>query len=449
MAFDKGSYFWDKLERIKRQASKPGRQAVANRPREELARLLTLKYKVLERTASGEGRPVDAEQATFNIGDQLRISLTPNQHGYLYVLHHSVDNNNHIVDQPQIIFPSPRINVGKNEVNKDETYVVPKFCPEFADPKDCWLQITGPAGHDFLTVIFSREKITYLPNSLSEADITAKAKDIVALQTLEALNKEKDANKGSLARTREIRFKSKRTTDEDGVFIQNTNRNNNEQIIDTIELWHPSEAKDEAAHAQTMFAEKRADAMRVQFLKGSREVDPADVFHANDEVRVRFESNFNGYVYMVNITPAGEKRVIFPCARTTGVNLLPEQIKTVPMSFDQEKGTEVLQVIMSRERIAFFESAIKEDCCENPEKCALSAATPDAAAELAAVGRQQRGGVKANVVPVLLGMESSGVRRRGIDLAQGGKGSTYVAVKGSGKLEQGNYAVFEIRLNHN
>lgn len=463
VAADSGSYFWDEPVKIKQPAKpKAGRVRTAARPKadskgEELAPLLTLKYKLLQRVAGGDGRMVDASQTDFGIGDQFRLALTPNQRGYLYVIHHSVDNNNNIVDQPHVIFPSPRINDGKNDVKKDEQYVVPKFCPEFDDPKDCWWEITPPAGRDFFTVIYSRDEITNLPSSLSEADVTTNAKDAVALKTLEAFNKEKDANKQSLAHVKKMGFKSKRANDEDGIFIQNTNRKDNEEIIDTIELRHPSEANDnDSTRARALFVKKRNDAMRVQFTKDGRQVDPADVFKAGDEVQVRYESNFNGYIYMVNITPTGEKRVIFPCSRATAINLVPGQIKTLPVNFDEQKGTEILQVIMSRERIDFLENAIKGDCCENPDKCALSASASSAAAELAAVAaKQQKGGIEVNnLVAVVPDSPQGGIRARGIKLSQGNKGSAYVAIDNkqgttNGKLEQGNYAVFEIRLNHN
>jgi len=463
MAFDSSGLFWDEPVKIKQPAKpKAGRVRTPARPKadshgDELAPLLTLKYKLLQRVSGGDGKTVDAAQTDFGVGDQFRLALTPNQRGYLYVIHHSVDNNNNIVDQPHVIFPSPRINEGNNAVKKDEQYVVPKFCPEFDDPKDCWWEITPPAGRDFFTVIYSRDEITDLPSSLSEADVTANAKDAVALKTLEAFNKEKDANKQSLAHVKKIGFKTKRATDEDGIFIQNTNRKDNEEIIDTIELRHPSEANDnDSTRARALFVKKRNDAMRVQFSKDGHQVDPADVFKAGDEVQVRYESNFNGYIYMVNITPTGEKRVIFPCSRATAINLVPGQIKTLPVNFDEQKGTEILQVIMSRERIDFLENAMKSDCCENPEKCALSASASSAAAELAAVAaKQQKGGIEVNnLVAVVPESPQGGIRARGIKLSQGNKGSAYVAIDNkqgttNGKLEQGNYAVFEIRLNHN
>jgi hypothetical protein len=100
-------------------------------------------------------------------------------------------------------------------------------------------------------VIFSRDEITDLPSNLSEADVTTNAKDAVAVKTLEAFNRERDANKQSVAHTKQIRFKSQRSTDEDGIFVQNTNRKDNEELIDTIELRHPSEVNDtDDAHSR-------------------------------------------------------------------------------------------------------------------------------------------------------------------------------------------------------
>src|SRR5438309_140630 len=94
VAADSGSYFWDEPVKIKQPARpKVGRVRTASRPPadkhgEELSPLLTLKYKLLERVAGGDGRRVDAEQTAFNVGDQFRLALTPNQQGYLYVIHH-------------------------------------------------------------------------------------------------------------------------------------------------------------------------------------------------------------------------------------------------------------------------------------------------------------------------------------------------------------------------
>src|SRR5262249_20160463 len=122
-----------------------------------------------------------------------------------------------------------------------------------------------------------------------------------------------------------------------------------------------------------------------------------------------------------------------------------QRIELPPTSFvfDQETGTEILQVIMSREPIAVFDTAVKSS------KGELQSAS-SAAAELSA--NTQRGIVSENVAMVL----PQGLRARGIFLAQGkdkDKTGSVVAIaddkQSEGKLKSGEVASFEIRLQHN
>src|SRR6185436_12918874 len=98
----------------------------------------------------------------FQTGDKLKLALTVNQSGYLY-----------IVNQPEgkdgvLLFPDLRINKGQNYVIKDKEYVIPSFCQDFEDPKDCWFKMAPPSGTETLIVIFSRDKITTLPNQIAK-----------------------------------------------------------------------------------------------------------------------------------------------------------------------------------------------------------------------------------------------------------------------------------------
>jgi hypothetical protein len=47
-------------------------------------------------------------------------------------------------------------------------------------------------------------------------------------------------------------------------------------------------------------------------------VDPRTVFHPGDELRFRFQSNQSGFLYVMDRTPAGEQKWLFP-ARETGL----------------------------------------------------------------------------------------------------------------------------------
>jgi hypothetical protein len=459
-------YFWDAPVKFT-QPSKPkqGRKRSRLRPKpnpdgQEENPLLTLKYQVLLRDDSGTARRVDPAKRDFKVEDKLKLAVTPNQTGFLYIVHHSVDSSNNTIDKPHVIFPSPGINEGKNEVKKDEQYVIPKYCPQLDDPNDCWWEITPPGGKDFFTVIFSRDEITELPSKLSNED-ASNDKDSIAMQTI--ANIKKASNTTNIARTDKIQINSRRTTESDGTYVQNTNLNDNEELFETIELRHPPGAGDTpVALTRALFVKKRADAMHVSFLRNGSDVDPGQVFKAGEEIEVKYESNFNGYIYFVNITPNNQRCLILPCTRSTKFTLAEGERKTIPVGFDEEKGTEVLQVIMSRGPIDFFENAIKSDgCCDekNPCKCELSASAANAAAELASnASKQQKGGISVdNIVAVVPDRGSSGIRARGITLAQGSnknKGGSYVAIENpqsssDNKLEAGRYAVFEIRLNHN
>jgi len=450
-------YIWDEPVKIKQSKTpKAGRKRLPSRPApdsngDELAPLLTLKYKALKR---GDGNSAERADPSgqFKIGDQLKLAITPNQSGFLYVIHRSVDVDGKVIDQPHVIFPDPRINNGQNVVEKDREYVVPQYCPEYENPKDCWWEITPPNGKEFFTVIFSRDEITNLPNKLTADDVTRDA-GAINEQVIEAI---KQGSGQSLTHDKQV-LSARRAVQSDGVYVRNTNRKDNEELIDTIEFKHLSGGDVQpAAMTRALFVKKRADAMRVLFLKKGVPVDPSDVFKAGDEIEVKYESNFPGYAYFVNITPEGKKCLIAPCSRSEIVEMVPGSLYKQTVGFDEEKGTEVLQVVLSRERIKFLDDAIKgSGCCDTPCGCELSANAASAAAQLASkAAKKKDGGIVVNdVVAVVPESGSGGVRARGIKLAAGRdkQEGSFVAIedpKGDNRLEKGQAAVFEIRLNH-
>jgi hypothetical protein len=192
------------------------------------------------------------------------------------------------------------------------------------------------------------------------------------------------------------------------------------------------------------------------FLKDGVPVDPSDVFKAGDEIQVKYESNFPGYAYFVNITPEGKKCLIAPCSRAEINEMVPGTLSKQTVAFDEEKGTEVLQVVLSRDRIKFLDDAITTaGCCDTPCGCQLSVNAASAAAQLASNAAKKKGGgiVVNDVVAVVPETGTGGVRARGIKLAAGRdkQEGSFVAIedkKNDNRLEPGQAAVFEIRLNH-
>ena len=196
----------------------------------------------------------------------------------------------------------------------------------------------------------------------------------------------------------------------------------------------------------------KVDGMRVLILKSEGgsfvPVDPARVFKPGDEIRVAFESNFDGYVYVINVSPAGAKRVIFPgtqASNSSNVIRARQRVELPATSFifDKETGTEILQVIMSREPIAVLDTAVRDSQGQ------LQSAS-SAAAELSA--NPQRGIVSGEAsLP-----QGAALKARGIFLAEGkdrDKTGSVVAIadekRADGRLKPGEVASFEIRLQHN
>jgi hypothetical protein len=211
-----------------------------------------------------------------------------------------------------------------------------------------------------------------------------------------------------------------------------------------------SQKSNEASRARGLFVNKKSDAMSILVLKVSEgtlvPVDPSTVFVAGDQIKIQFQSNFEGYIYVVNIEPNGKRKLLFPYPESADNAVSPDERYDIPpagavIEFDKETGTEVLQVIMSRGRVPYLDAALKQ-----PEQY-LSESAATAAAEL-------QGGITKKVTSVVPQTDGSKVRSRDIILAPGRDKDTNGSVvaipdNGSGgKLKAGEIAPFEIRLKH-
>lgn len=430
---------WREEKNIKR-VKKPGRKLTRPIPAQERAPLLALKWKVLRRTEGGSTESLTSTDS-LKTGDQLKLAVTPNQDGFLYIVHSSRDQNGNLIDRPRLIFPDPRINGGKNSVRRDQEYVIPAYCPEYEDPADCWWELTPPAGRELFTLILSRDEIAALPDTAAEPGqpVEQRVIDEIKRSSEQIIKK---ATKAQLA---------SRRTESDGTYVQNTNPRDNEELIETIEIAHTGDG-DAGERARALFIKKRADGMRVEVLqyKGNKlePVDPSSEFRSGDQIKVRFQSNFRGYVYIINVSPGGKRRLLFPYPGETKNEIEPDRIYYLPregvIEFDEEKGVEVLQVVMSRNRIPFLDAAINSPDGE------LSGSAASAAAELQ--NETAQGGIYQTKAVALKEEEAKGIRSRGVILAPGkGKSkSYYVAIpeEGGSTIKSGEMAVFEIRLKH-
>ena len=128
-----------------------------------------------------------------------------------------------------LLFPDLRINNGQNFVAKDKQYIIPSYCQDFEDPEDCWFKMSPPAGTETLVVIFSRDKITTLPNQI------AKPYSRIEREKVEQLIAGSEQKVKQV--TGQLTIPGRKTV-KYGTRVQNTNLQDNEELIATIELRH-------------------------------------------------------------------------------------------------------------------------------------------------------------------------------------------------------------------
>lgn len=115
------------------------------------------------------------------------------------------------------------------------------------------------------------------------------------------------------------------------------------------------------------FDSGRADAIKVAVYRtdgeGARPVRADQVFHQGDAIYLTLESNFPGYVYLVNGQPGGKTVVLLPSTEQPDHTLAPHQPRQFPapparILFDAEKGIETLRVVISRTPIPAYDQAV-------------------------------------------------------------------------------------------
>lgn len=92
-------------------------------------------------------------------------------------------------------------------------------------------------------------------------------------------------------------------------------------------------------------------------------VSPEREFRKGENVKILIESNFRGYLYIVNHGASGNKALIFPDGKESNLvqpgksYLLPN---TYDLVFDEKAGFETLQVIVAPQRLAFLDATLKQ-----------------------------------------------------------------------------------------
>jgi hypothetical protein len=213
---------WDKeIETVKRVA-KPGRRPSVRRRPVMRAPLLTIQYRLIKRGDRGE--LLDTSPSTvFFTGDQVKIAITANQDGYLYIIHNSQGEDG------ELVFPDSRINNGLNFITRNTEYVVPGSCPKFLNPRDCWYQMDEIAGREEFTLVFSRDAISSLPNKAIGSSGLIKENVIREIRGQSGQEVEESSLRKGVGAGNYV------------IWVRNRNSRDNEELIYTIGLSHRAE----------------------------------------------------------------------------------------------------------------------------------------------------------------------------------------------------------------
>jgi len=194
---------------VKRVAKK-GRVINKNRPRPKVLRVPLLAVQLRLLKLKEDGTAVETNPLSqFYANDRLRLSVRPNQDGYLTIIRQSDPT-----EDGQILFPSSVLNDGANYVTANKEFVVPSNCPAAVKASDCAYVIPETAGTQIFTVIFSRDLILDLPESAKTATGAIKAELINQIERSSIKQLEIKAGASPYA-----------------ILVLNTNRDDNEEIF--------------------------------------------------------------------------------------------------------------------------------------------------------------------------------------------------------------------------
>lgn len=232
--------------------------------------------------------------------------------------------------------------------------------------------------------------------------------------------------------------------------------------------------------ARELFVTQKADGLEVTVKwKDSNGqftvIDPSREFKKGDHLRVEFRSNFDGIVYFLNISPRGVMKVIHrDTVRANTVNALPTGPNTI--QFDNEPGVEALKIILARQPIDEFETALNRSggrlgntgAGVVEELSQSKGQRPAPNRRPAAIGpyrpQPNRVSEEVGIVAPRPGQECGGLELsiggkklncRGMIVAKGdekrSQGAVFVAASTrakSGALQSGDVAVMELRFRH-
>src|SRR5262245_1557846 len=118
---------------------------------------LALGYSILQAEKAAEGARILLTESAkvFRIGDRVRLLVETNADGYLYVFN-TLDGKD-----PEMIFPSYRLNGGNNRIEAHVPCETPSR--ENRNPELQWFEFQPPPGAERLYLVFSLDPLASVP----------------------------------------------------------------------------------------------------------------------------------------------------------------------------------------------------------------------------------------------------------------------------------------------
>lgn len=185
---------------------------------------LGIRYAVLKRDAEGRYAEIDP-QSTFHSGDRIRLRVSSNGTGYLYVVMQGSSGN------WRVLFPSPEVAGGDNLIERGRSYQIP--------PGDSGqFYFDDRAGVEKLFLVLSRHPERDLDKLIYSMGAEGQAGSSKTLMASAALQNSVVSGLRTRLTSRDLLFEKSSTAEDNAVYVVNPSRSADARLVVDLELKH-------------------------------------------------------------------------------------------------------------------------------------------------------------------------------------------------------------------
>ena len=335
-------------------------------------------YRIFKRASDGRAEEANPD-STFQQGDRIQLRVKPSRPGYLYIIQSEADQDG------EQIFPNSTAGT-QNHLTSIREHVIPgPDCdPKFKDEQGVgWLTIRSATGRVWLTAFFSptptdrpfeiqsggkvhRQEIVKIWSSASKEEGSGKyGRIVIAARNSKVVAAKIELNH-SVPATADTATQAKVSNPAGSSGSPNPGSTGPADPTTTTPAVKPPPAA-LWGRLDREFDNPLANGVRVTLLKltesGRVPVSPLDSFKLGDTLFLDFYSNFEGYIYILHVSPLGRATVVFPDSQGTKKIKANYRASAAMKRLElrvNEKGVHTLQVVMSANRIPLLEEALQK-----------------------------------------------------------------------------------------